>query len=227
MLHVVKIAYPGDHSIGSPCQNRTDCVFLENPYFSVYQLHTSHNSLILNRNTMKRLFTVLALCLPLVVLAQPSTQQEAKNFISFNQQKVLGLANAFSEAQYDWRPAEGVRSVAEVLLHITSANYFFMSACGFELPDGVDPSELEKTVTGKDNIISSLTNAYNFLTEHITEIKDSELGDKVEFPFPGEYTKLSAIMLSVDHCSEHLGQLIAYARMNGITPPWSKKEEGN
>ena len=177
---------------------------------------------------MKRLFTVLALYLPLAVLAQPSTQQEAKNFISFNQQKVLGLANAFSEAQYDWRPAEGVRSVAEVLLHIASANYFFMSACGFELPEGVgNPREFVNTVKGKENIISKVTNSYGFLTEHMTQIKDSEFGDKVEFPFPGEYTKLSAIMLSVDHCAEHLGQLIAYARMNGITPPWSKKEEGN
>jgi hypothetical protein len=44
----------------------------------------------------------------------------------------------------------------------------------------------------------------------------------VEFPFPGEFTSMSAILISLGHTNEHLGQLIAYARMNGITPPWSQ-----
>jgi hypothetical protein len=48
---------------------------------------------------------------------------------------------------------------------------------------------------------------------------------KVEFPFPGEYTDMSAVLISVGHSNEHLGQLVAYARMNGITPPWNEPKK--
>lgn len=157
-----------------------------------------------------------------MALAQPSTQQEAVNFISFSEGKVLGLAETFTDEQLGWSPAEGVRSTSEVLLHIASGNYFFMSACGFALPEGLDPGTLDETVKGKANIISTVSDSYAFVKESILNIANAQLGDKVEFPFPGEYTKLSAVMLSVDHTSEHLGQLIAYARMNGVTPPWSQ-----
>ena len=55
----------------------------------------------------------------------------------------------------------------------------------------------------------------------IKNTKDNTLANKVEFPFPGEFTTMSAILITLGHSNEHLGQLIAYARMNGITPPWS------
>jgi hypothetical protein len=56
----------------------------------------------------------------------------------------------------------------------------------------------------------------------IKNTNDAALAKKVEFPFPGEFTSMSAILISLGHTNEHLGQLIAYARMNGITPPWSQ-----
>jgi uncharacterized damage-inducible protein DinB len=171
---------------------------------------------------MKNAVILLTLCLPLGILAQTSTQQEAVNFISFSKGKVLSLAEKFTDAQYDWRPGDGVRSTREVMMHIAGTNYFVMSAAGFTLPEGLDPWALEKTVTARADVIKTLTESYDFLTSHLVEILDDQLGDAVKFPFPGEYTKLSAVMLAVDHCGEHLGQLIAYARMNGVVPPWSE-----
>ena len=53
-------------------------------------------------------------------------------------------------------------------------------------------------------------------------VNDDALATKVEFPFPGDYTNTTAVLIALSHCNEHLGQLIAYSRMNGITPPWSK-----
>jgi len=173
---------------------------------------------------MKKALLVLSLCIPLGLFAQ-TWQQEAVNFISFGKGKVLALAEKFTDDQYNWSPMEGVRSAREVFLHIAGGNYFFMQASGFALPEGLDPWALDKTVTTKADVIKTLNDSYDFLTSHIMDIKDSQLTEEVKFPFPGEYTKRSAIMLSVDHCSEHLGQLIAYARMNGIVPPWS--EGGN
>jgi len=173
---------------------------------------------------MKKALLVLSLCIPLGVFAQ-TWQQEAVNFISFGKSKVLGLAEKLSDEQYNWAPAEGVRSTKEVLLHIAGGNYLFMHASGFPLPDGLDPRALETTATTKADIIKAVSDSYDFLTTHIVEITDDHLADMVKFPFPGEYTKRSAIVLAVDHCSEHLGQLIADARMNGVVPPWS--EGGN
>jgi hypothetical protein len=60
------------------------------------------------------------------------------------------------------------------------------------------------------------------LIESIKNTKDASLASKIEFPFPGEYTGMSAILISLGHSNEHLGQLIAYGRMNGIKPPWSE-----
>jgi uncharacterized damage-inducible protein DinB len=173
---------------------------------------------------MKKVLLVLSLCIPLGLFAQ-TWQQEAVNFISFGKGKVLGLAEKFTDEQYNWAPAEGVRSTKEVLLHIAGGNYMFMKASGFALPDGLDPRTLDKTITTKADVIKTVSDSYDFLTKHIVEITDDQLADEVKFPFPGEYTKRSAIMLAVDHCAEHLGQLIAYARMNGVVPPWS--EGGN
>ena len=58
----------------------------------------------------------------------------------------------------------------------------------------------------------------------IKNTTDASLPDKVEFPFPGEFTKMTASLIALSHANEHLGQLIAYARTNGVVPPWSQTE---
>lgn len=174
---------------------------------------------------MKNVLVILAVCLSFGLFAQPTVQQKAVDFINLSKGKVLGLVDKFTDAQLDWRPGEGVRSTREVLLHIAGTNYFLMGQSGFPLPDGMDPWALEKKPMDKAAITQTLTDSYEFITTHILEIPDSQFGDVVTFPFPGEYDKLFAIMLGVDHCAEHLGQLIAYARVNGVAPPWS--EGGN
>jgi hypothetical protein len=60
------------------------------------------------------------------------------------------------------------------------------------------------------------------MIEAIKNTKDASLPNKVEFPFPGEFTSMTAILIALAHSNEHLGQLIAYARTNGVTPPWSE-----
>jgi hypothetical protein len=66
-----------------------------------------------------------------------------------------------------------------------------------------------------------LRNSLAFVKEHAPEIDAASLGEKVTTPF-GEFTKLSMLLILLDHSGKHKGQLIAYARTNDITPPWSK-----
>lgn len=167
------------------------------------------------------IFCVLAM--PAMLFAQASPQQDALGFISFNEGKIVGLAGTFSQEQYAWRPAEGVRSVGEVFAHIASANYFFMDAAGIAIPEDIDWKSMEKEITNKEDLINHIQKSYSFVKEQLTTMTEEQLGDKVTLPFPGEYTKQTLLFLIVDHISEHLGQLVAYARMNGVTPPWNEK----
>lgn len=163
------------------------------------------------------------LAIPSLLVAQAPPQQDALGFVVYNESKVVALANAFTQEQYTWRPAEGVRSVGEVLAHIASANYFFMDAAGIAIPEGVNWKSMEKDITMKSDIINELQNSYAFITVQIATMSDEQLGDMVTLPFDGHYTKQTVLFLIVDHISEHLGQLVAYARMNGVTPPWNEK----
>lgn len=172
---------------------------------------------------MKHVTLLIGLCIPLCICAQAPLQQETVGFVSFNEGKIVALAEAFSQDQYAWRPAHGVRSVGEVLTHIAAANYFFMKSSGVTLPAGIDPGSMEKEITEKDAIIDAVKDSYAFLKEHIASWTQEQLADPVPLPFPGEYSKQTVLLLTVDHVSEHLGQLIAYARMNGITPAWNQE----
>ena len=73
-------------------------------------------------------------------LAQTTIQA----LLTGNQDQVIQLAEAFSEEQYDWRPAEGVNSVGEALLHVAGGNYFLASKMGFAPPEDVDMMNLGK-----------------------------------------------------------------------------------
>ena len=155
--------------------------------------------------------------------AQNQVQTETTNMISFAAGRVLQLAEAIPAEKYDWSPQDGVRSVAGICAHVISANYFFASKLGATLPEGVNPQTVEQDLTTKDQLVPALKSSTELIVSAIKAVGDDTLGDKVEFPFPGEYTTMTAILIAQGHCNEHLGQLIAYSRMNGITPPWSQQ----
>jgi uncharacterized damage-inducible protein DinB len=172
---------------------------------------------------MKSLITVLALFISSQAFCQGQFQKESVSSLTFLSGHVKELATAISADKYSYTPQKGVRSTSEVFAHIVSANYFFASKLGAKIPADVKMETIEKDLTAKDAIEKELTRSYMILIDAIKNTKDASLATKVEFPFPGEYTQMSAILIVLGHSNEHLGQLIAYARMNGITPPWSEK----
>ena len=130
------------------------------------------------------------------------------------------MAEAFSEDQYDWRPTEGVNSVREALLHIAGGNYFLASKMGFAPPEDVDMMKLGE-ITGKENVIATLKKSNAFVLEKIMEVETEKLSEEVDFGF-AKMNMLGGLLALMEHNGEHKGQLIAYARSNGVTPPWSK-----
>ena len=171
---------------------------------------------------MKYLLTVFALFLTAQSFCQSQFQKESVGSLTHVSGHVMQLAKAIPAEKYSYSPQQGVRSVAEVCAHIVSANYFFASKLGGKIPADVKMETVEKDLKTKDALEKELKRSYEVILEAIKNTKDASLATKVEFPFPGEYTSMTAILIVLGHSNEHLGQLIAYARMNGVTPPWSE-----
>jgi len=134
--------------------------------------------------------------------------------------QVESLAEAVPADKYGWRPAEGVRSVSEVYMHVAAAAYGLSRALGAEVPEGVDPSGLE-SVTDKAAVVAALDRALAHARGAVGATTMDQLGDEVEL-FGMKLTKGDVTMILLGHLQEHLGQSIAYARMNGVVPPWSQ-----
>lgn len=155
-----------------------------------------------------------------VMQAQDNLAQSTiQAVLTGNQAQVIQLAEAFSEEQYDWRPTEGVVSVGEALLHVAGGNYFLASKMGFTPPEDVDMMNLGK-ITGKENIIAALKKSNAFVLDKITQVETASLNEEVDFGFT-KMNKLGGLLAIMEHNGEHKGQLIAYARSNGVVPPWS------
>lgn len=137
--------------------------------------------------------------------------------------KVLSLAEAFPEEAMDWNPMEGVFTTEGVLLHMAAANYFLARQLGFATPEGIEPAKFAETVKGKETVIATLSASIDFIKMAAQKFPQEELGEPVTL-FGQEMTKMSVFLIIIGHAEEHLGQLIAYARSNGIVPPWSRTE---
>ncbi|HCW09056.1 MAG TPA: damage-inducible protein DinB [Cytophagales bacterium] len=173
---------------------------------------------------MKKLLIVAVMALSMAAQGQGQLQKEAAGSLAFSSSQVMALAQAVPADKYSWTPQAGVRSFAETFAHIAEANFMFASKIGGKIPDGIKMGTMEKDLNTKEAIATALKQSYEVIIAAIKNMKDADFAKKVEFPFPGEYTQMSDVLIAVGHSNEHLGQLVAYARMNGITPPWNEKK---
>jgi uncharacterized damage-inducible protein DinB len=136
-------------------------------------------------------------------------------------QQLIALAEATPPEKFLWRPAPGVRSTSEVYMHIVDANFYLLSVTGPKMPADLTEG-MEKTVTSKPEVIAWLKRSLEAVkTAHAAEPpKDLQRKVKIadrEATVDGMYLRI------IIHANEHMGQLIAYARMTGVVPPWSKE----
>ena len=139
------------------------------------------------------------------------------------EEKVIGLAEATPQKSYTWRPMEGVRSVSEVYMHIATSNYLMLSFAGVKTPEEMKRED-DKTVTDKSKVIDALKKSFAFCRDAVTGIPDDNLNNPANF-FGTETTVRDVIFNIALHMHEHLGQSIAYARMNKVVPPWTAAEQ--
>jgi uncharacterized damage-inducible protein DinB len=155
--------------------------------------------------------------------AGQSYQAQVANDVRAVGQKFVSLAQAMPAEDYGWRPEEGVRSVSEVYMHIAGANmglpFNFMQVAP---PEGYtqDWFGSAEQITDKDEVVRHLQTAFDHMADVIEGLTDEQLMQPVNV-FGNDTNWMGAVMLLQTHAHEHLGQSIAYARTNGVTPPWS------
>lgn len=169
--------------------------------------------------------TLLALLLltPTLAFAAPANKAFHSEFAANLQDvedKIERLADAIPADRYGWRPGAGVRSIGEVYAHVAGSNYFLTTFLGKEPPADI-PADIEK-ITDKAKIVSELKRSFDHVRAAAKSMSDADL-DKPVNMFGQNTTQRGVLVTILSHVHEHLGQSIAYARINDITPPWSKE----
>jgi uncharacterized damage-inducible protein DinB len=149
-------------------------------------------------------------------------RSEVMALVMIQENEFIRLAEAIPAEKYTWRPGPGVRSIAEVLLHASAANYNMYKSVGAAPPAGLDVQGLEESTTDKTKVIAILKDSYAHAKKAITDMPVANLDKTLDWS-GGKITQRGVLMFIVPHIAEHLGQLIAYARINGVVPPWSEE----
>jgi uncharacterized damage-inducible protein DinB len=135
--------------------------------------------------------------------------------------QLVALAEAIPPEKFAWRPAPGVRSTSEVIMHIAMTNFYLLSITGPKMPADLKSAGMERTVTGKAEVIDWLKRSLDAVKTAHAGIKSADLQRKVKIN--GRDATVDGMYLRIIvHANEHMGQLVAYARVNGIVPPWSQ-----
>jgi uncharacterized damage-inducible protein DinB len=161
----------------------------------------------------------------------PSYDMKAQAIVDLQQmqKKYVDLAQALPADKYNWRPEPGVRSVSELFLHVAGANYGFPTMMTGTAPaPGYKREGFEKSTTDKAQVIDQLNKSFAYAIAAVQNMSNADFA-KPEKKLGPDANDGDVIYLMVMHSHEHLGQSIAYARMNGVTPPWTEeaqKKEG-
>jgi len=199
------------------------------------------------RNALIRHAGVVLLLIPSLTAAQGeksgSLKTEYLDDFAVTCKHLDQLSQAMPADKYSWRPGPGVRSVSEVYVHIASGNFLLLSLTGMKLPAEYFPNvttdakgkpdtqavfkrmgELEKTVTEKDVVTRMLKSSLDEVRNRFSQLTPAELDRPADFF--GEKTTVRGVYLRIfAHVNEHYGQSVAYARVNGVVPPWSQTQK--
>lgn len=181
---------------------------------------------------MRRAFTRLALCALLgLAFARPAYAQssvtdfssEVAGHFDVSARKLVALAQAMPEESYGWRPMDGVSSVAEVYMHIARYNLMYPHQnLGIEPPaELAGYADWEKTVSDKGEVVRLLAASMDHVRTVMGEMDAAKL-DAGTTLYGRDVPGWAVLLQLVSHMNEHLGQSIAYARTNGVVPPWSR-----
>lgn len=152
----------------------------------------------------------------------PSYDMKAQSLADLQavQKKFVDLANAIPADKFTWRPSADSRSFAEVFLHVAGERYGILGLGGATPPAGFDRKTFEKSTTDRAKIVDELNKSWEFTQKTINDMTNADFAKLLPKLGP-QANAGDVIYILVADAHEHLGQLVAYARVNGIVPPWT------
>ena len=152
----------------------------------------------------------------------PSYDMKAQSLLDLQmvQKKIVDLANALPADKFAWRPAADTRSFAEVFLHVAGERYQILGLMGAAKPANFEAKKFEEQTTDKMRIVDELNQTWDFTQKTINGMNNADFGKLLPKLGP-QANAGDVVYILVADAHEHLGQLIAYARENGVVPPWT------
>lgn len=144
---------------------------------------------------------------------------EAMMQFESSMEKFVALAEAMPADKFSWSPGSGTMTVAKVYAHVARYNYLYpATSLGARAPEGRD-SDAAEEIADKAALVARLKES----REHVrTVVKGLQDPGRATRQYGRDVPQWSVLLQLVAHMNEHLGQSIAYARMNGVVPPWSR-----
>jgi DinB superfamily len=152
----------------------------------------------------------------------PSYDMKAQALLDLErvQKKFVDLANALPADKLTWRPSPDSRSFAEVFLHAAGERYGILALMGATPPASFDGKTFEKSTTDQARIVDELNKSWDFAQKNIQGMTNADFAKLLPKLGP-QANAGDVIYILVADAHEHLGQSVAYARVNGIAPPWT------
>ena len=153
--------------------------------------------------------------------APPGFREEWLRQFNNSSYKLVELAQAIPDDKFNWAPGEGVMPVGQVYGHIARYNYYYpATGLGVAAPAGTDLEGMEQ-IRDKAQLVELLRASARHVRETVQRMPEAELAAATRL-YDRDTTRWSVLLQLLAHMNEHLGQSIAYARMNGVVPPWSR-----
>ena len=172
---------------------------------------------------MTKQLLLLATFLPSVALAQngAAVRGEMMRHFEESMSKFISLAAAMPADKYNWKPSEPAMPVGHVYAHVARYNYWYLTN-EMKLPaaPGIGLDTVE-AMRNKDQLVALLRNSRDYVRKSLAAMPAGAM-DAPSSIYGRAAPQWAILVQLVAHMNEHLGQSIAYARANNITPPWSQ-----
>ncbi len=135
--------------------------------------------------------------------------------------RVIALAEAVPADTYLRRAVPAVMPLAEIFAHIGHYNYEYPArAMGISPPAGIDRDTLDR-VRRKPEVVALLRRSAEHVRQVVRAMPDAQLAKETTL-YGRRVPQWAVLFQLIAHMDDHLGQSIAYARVNGVVPPWSR-----
>ena len=132
---------------------------------------------------------------------------------------LVGLASAVPEDKYGFKPTPVQRSFGEHVLHIAQINVMLTKALGGKTPEPA----INMKATTKAEMIKAMSDAFDYGAKVIAEFNNTTIQETIQAPFMGPSTRARIMFFLNGHTQDTYGQMVVYARMNGMVPPASRR----